>query len=89
MPVAVLKHLVAAMKPGYSKFLLYETVIPKVGATASQALVDISMMYNFSAAERTETKWTWLLTGAGLKVVKIWNDPSSSESIIEAERIAS
>lgn len=88
MVIAVLKHIVAAMKPGYSRLLLCENVIPNVGASTYQAMADVSMMYTFSASERTASKWTWLLAGAGLEIVKIWSDPSSSESIMEA-RVAS
>lgn len=72
------------MKPGYSKLLLYENVIPRTGASTYQAMADITMMCMLSAAERTEAKWSWLLTGVGLEIVKIWKDASSSESVIEA-----
>lgn len=73
------------MKPGYSKFLLCENVIPNVGASTFHAMADVSTMYVFSAAERTASRWTWLLAGVGLEVVKFWSDSSSPESIIEAQ----
>lgn len=82
--MSVLKHIVAVMKPGYSKLLLYENVLPRTGASTYQAMADVTMMCTLSAAERTQSKWERLLLEVDLEIVKIWSDPSSSESIIEA-----
>lgn len=83
--LSVLKQIVAVMKPGYSKLLLYENVLPRIGASTYQAMADVTMMCTLSAAERTQVKWERLLLEVDLDVVNIWSDPSSSESIIEAE----
>ncbi|KAI1346792.1 putative O-methyltransferase [Xylaria sp. FL0043] len=81
----ILNQTAVAMKKGYSKLLLYESVLVSTGATLYQSVADVSLMHLISAAERTETRWRELLRVAGFKVRKIWQHPSSLESIIEAE----
>ncbi|ORY70498.1 S-adenosyl-L-methionine-dependent methyltransferase [Pseudomassariella vexata] len=81
----ILNSLRSAMKPGVSKLLVYEVLIPTVGATWLQCSVDFNLMHLLAAAERTEEKWRLLLEGEGLRVIKIWSHPSSPESVIEAE----
>ncbi|KAF2970663.1 hypothetical protein GQX73_g2951 [Xylaria multiplex] len=81
----ILTNTASAMKKGYSKLLLYESVLVSTGATLYQCVSDVSLMHLISAAERTEARWRELLKAAGFKVCKIWQHPSSLESIIEAE----
>ncbi|GAW11974.1 hypothetical protein ANO14919_013290 [Xylariales sp. No.14919] len=81
----ILNHTAAAMEKGYSKLLLYESVLVSTGATLYQSVADVSLMHLISAAERTEAKWRELLRATGFEVRKIWQHPSSLESVIEAE----
>ncbi|TGJ86495.1 hypothetical protein E0Z10_g2248 [Xylaria hypoxylon] len=81
----ILSNTAVAMKKGYSKLLLYESVLVSTGATLYQSVSDVSLMHLISAADRTEARWSELLRAAGFKVCKIWQHPSSLESVIEAE----
>ncbi|KAF7313136.1 S-adenosyl-L-methionine-dependent methyltransferase [Mycena kentingensis (nom. inval.)] len=74
----------AAMKPGYSKLLICEVVLPPQGATSRMTTMDLMMMSACSGLERTEVDWRKLLGNAGFDVVKIWNRTGSFESVIEA-----
>ncbi|KAI1358946.1 putative O-methyltransferase [Xylaria arbuscula] len=81
----ILNQTAIAMKKGYSKLLLYESVLVSKGATLYQSVSDVSLMHLISAADRTESRWRELLRNAGFEVRKIWQHASSLESIIEAE----
>ncbi|KAL4804202.1 S-adenosyl-L-methionine-dependent methyltransferase [Aspergillus unguis] len=80
----ILAKLVAAMKPGYSKLLVNENVIPDTGAYWETTSLDLIMM-QIGAAERTERQWHTLLESAGLKIIKIWTAQRGVESLIECE----
>ncbi|MCJ1309424.1 hypothetical protein MMC25_003083 [Agyrium rufum] len=82
--IDILKPIVAVMKPGYSKLIVNEVVIPDVGATLHQAQLDIIMMVCLAAVERTETMWRKLLEQVGLKITKIWQLDEATENLIEA-----
>lgn len=79
----ILKNTASAMKPGYSKILINDVVLPNKGVPAMPTESDIAMMACFAAMERSESQWRSLLESAGLKIVKIWQ--GVSESVIEAE----
>ena len=79
----ILVHLASAMKPGYSKILLNELVLPDQGCGIIAAQVDITMMACCAATERSEKQWHELIDSAGLKIEKIWTDVPEAESIIE------
>ena len=81
----ILKNLKPGMVRGYSKLLINETVIPDQGAHWLSTALDMVMMVNFSACERTEENWRALLTSAGFRIVKIWSSEPGTESLIEAE----
>ena len=72
---------------GYSKLLINENVIPDKGAHWVSTALDMVMMANFSASERTEQNWRELLESAGFKIVTIWTYEPGTESLIEAEMI--
>lgn len=74
-----------AMVKGYSKLLIYDIVLPPVGASISQTTMDVEMMSLLSASERTQDAWQKLLTDAGFKIINFWPDPQEYEMIIEAE----
>ncbi|KAK4185727.1 putative O-methyltransferase [Podospora australis] len=81
----ILTHLKEAMKPGYSKLLIVDIVIPEMGATIKQISIDLMLMVMLSGAERLESAWRKLLEDSGFRIIKIWVDPRRYESLIEAE----
>ncbi|KAK7429787.1 hypothetical protein QQZ08_003632 [Neonectria magnoliae] len=84
----ILARLTEAMKPGYSKLLIFECVIPRTGAYWEATAGDILMMTQLSALERTEDHWYKLIEGSGLnlKIVKFWKcGQSDVENLIECE----
>ncbi|KAM0261377.1 hypothetical protein ACHAQJ_002228 [Trichoderma viride] len=82
--VDILKHVAAVMKPGYSKVLINDIVLPAMGASCYQTALDCFML-QLSGKERTEAVWEKVINEAGMKVVKIWPDGRGYESLIEAE----
>ncbi|KAL3441960.1 S-adenosyl-L-methionine-dependent methyltransferase [Aspergillus insuetus] len=80
----ILANLVAAMRPGYSKILINENVIPDTGAYWETTSLDLIMM-QLGTGERTERQWRKLLEDAGLKVTNIWTANPGVESLIECE----
>jgi hypothetical protein len=81
----ILQHTRNAMTKGYSKLLIYDIVVPPMGASISQTTMDVQMMSLLSASERTKSQWESLLEGAGFHIVKFWPDPQQYEMLIEAE----
>ena len=79
----ILQHIVNAMKPGYSKLLINDIVLPDKGATWFATISDIHMMSVLGAMERSEAQWQQMLESVGLKNIKIWL--GVPESVIEAE----
>ncbi|KAL2200102.1 S-adenosyl-L-methionine-dependent methyltransferase [Corynascus similis CBS 632.67] len=84
---SILARVAAAMRPGYSRLLINENVIPGTGADWQATALDLMVMCLLSARERTESDWRRLLEGAGLKIVKIWSTDKQNgvESLIECE----
>lgn len=72
------------MKPGYSKVLIFEWILPDVGTPLYPALLDINMLALLSGMERTQTQWKELLNSVGLEIVKFWMIDSETEGLIEA-----
>lgn len=81
----ILSNLAQAMKPGYSKILINENVIPSTNAYWETTSLDIIMMADFASQERTEKQWRELTASVGLKIVKIWTRRRGVESLIECE----
>ncbi|KAF6226881.1 hypothetical protein HO133_008322 [Letharia lupina] len=81
----ILRNVVPAMRPGYSKLLINENVVPDVGAAWSITSMDWLMMALGAVRERTEKQWRGLLGQAGLKVTGVWTYEQGTESLIEAE----
>lgn len=73
------------MKPGFSKLLINEYVVPDMGAAWSVTSMDWLMMALGAVKERTEKQWRVLLEQAGFRVVQIWTYDQGTESLIEAE----
>jgi hypothetical protein len=82
--VRMFSQVKAAFKPGYSKLLIYEVVLPKKGATNMMMTLDLQLMNCTSGLERTEEHWERLLSEAGFSIVGISRHPRAVESVIEA-----
>ncbi|CAD6579776.1 MAG: hypothetical protein ASARMPRED_009245 [Alectoria sarmentosa] len=82
----ILRHLMTAMTPGYSKILLDESVLPDMGCPSSLAAGDINMMSIMAGKERSRRQWLELLHSVGLRLIRVWISPDSgdAEGIIEA-----
>lgn len=74
------------MQTGYSKLLVYENVVPDVGADWQVTALDLMMMTLVSSRERKEQEWRRLLDRAGLKILNIWRHANGVESLIECEQ---
>ncbi len=82
----ILARVKAAMKPGYSRLLINENVIPSEKAQWEATALDILMLALVSSRERTEADWHHLIEDlAGLKIRKIWHAANGVESVIECE----
>lgn len=80
----ILGRLVRAMNKE-SRLLIDDYVMPPTDAEFRAIHIDVCMMIYLRSEERTEKRWTNLLTSAGLKIVKIWTPETGFESIIEAK----
>ncbi|KAJ4410271.1 hypothetical protein N0V82_009291 [Gnomoniopsis sp. IMI 355080] len=81
----ILRQVAAAMEKGYSKLLIFDILLNDRKPTVAAVMADISMMRQFSAKERSESEFRELLESTGMKVVRIWADPTAVECIVEAE----
>ncbi|KAK8073470.1 S-adenosyl-L-methionine-dependent methyltransferase [Apiospora phragmitis] len=80
----IVGRIKAAMRPGYSKLLINENVIPRTDAYWETSALDLVMLSQLSAQERTERDWRDLVEGrCGLAIVKIWSGGRGVESLIE------
>ncbi|KAI0012631.1 putative O-methyltransferase [Xylariaceae sp. FL0662B] len=81
----ILEQVKRAMKPGYSKLLLHEMIVPEQGASTFNAMLDMTMMAFNSGMERTGKQWEDLLQQAGFMDVKIWPPlDEGADGIVEA-----
>ncbi|KAG0644974.1 O-methyltransferase asqD [Hyphodiscus hymeniophilus] len=91
----ILSHIVTAMRGqgstvatprSYSKLLIFEYVLPDVGAALFPTLLDITMLALLNGMERTEMQWKELLESVGLEAVKFWYNGGdrNHEALIEA-----
>lgn len=84
----ILSNIRPAMKPGYSKILVNEFVIPEMNAGYIETGLDILVMATHGAQERREREWRELVEQVnGLRIKKIWWVEGAGESIIEIESI--
>ena len=82
----ILANIKAAMKPGYSKLLINENVVPATDAHWETTGLDMIMSTLFSSMQRTRPMWYNLIEKrAGLRIVKIWSGGKGVESVIECE----
>ena len=83
--VQILQQLVSAMRPGWSRVLVNDFVMPTSEAPWAKTGMDLLMMVLLSARERTEPQWRSLARRAGLEVVGIIACGENRESIVEME----
>lgn len=80
----ILKNIVPAMTPGYSKLLVKELMIPDRNAPWALTALDVNVMQSLSGQERTEAQFRELLEGVGFKIERLWGHPDAVDVIIEA-----
>ncbi|KIM99318.1 hypothetical protein OIDMADRAFT_166945 [Oidiodendron maius Zn] len=86
--IQILSQLKCALKPGYSRILLNEIVIPEEKAGWFETSVDMLMMQVHSAQERREREWVGLVHAVGgLVVRRIWDVEGAVEKVIEIEAV--
>ncbi|KAK3714262.1 hypothetical protein LTR37_007848 [Vermiconidia calcicola] len=84
----ILSNLRSAMKPGYSRILLNEIVIPETNAGWFETSVDVLMMAVHGAREGREGEWRALVEGVeGLRVRGIWGVEEAVEKVVEVELV--
>jgi hypothetical protein len=85
----ILTQIAAAMKPGYSRLLINENIIPDKSADWQATALDMMMITLFSSKERTLGDWHRLLEDPelGLRIAGIWSVENSQESLIELEKV--
>ena len=81
----ILGALAPAMRRGYSRLLIHESLVSSMRPLSRVTVSDITMMACLAAAERSEEQWRALIDSAGLRLVKIWRPVQSVESILEVE----
>ena len=78
------------MKPGYSRLLIHEQVVPERGGVRNPwaAVSDINQMGACASHERTEKQWAALLAEAGFEDQEFYYpaDPTCA-AIIESGRV--
>ncbi|KAK1988216.1 hypothetical protein LZ30DRAFT_777066 [Colletotrichum cereale] len=80
----ILSRIKAAMKPGCSKPLANESVLPLTRANWQTTALDMTMT-PFSSRERAKEQWHNLLEPVGIKTVKFWTKGEGVGSLIECE----
>ncbi|KAH7080976.1 hypothetical protein FB567DRAFT_571493 [Paraphoma chrysanthemicola] len=83
--VRMFEQVKKVFNKGYSKLLIYEVVLPSMGATNMQTMLDLEIMNCTSGVERTEAHWVSLLQQVGFRIVEISRHPRAVESVIEAD----
>ena len=83
---AILRQLRDALRPGYSRILLNEIVLPEQGCSLWQSANDLTMMAFYGGKERSREQRDAIMDSVGLKISQIWPPPledQDGESIIE------
>jgi hypothetical protein len=80
----ILKNTAAAMKLNYSTLLLSKLVLPDRDCVHQVSAIDICMMVELAARERTANDWRQLLAKVGLKIIGVHSSLKATRSVIEA-----
>lgn len=85
----ILSNTASGMKPGYSKILIADMILPNKGATLRQANLDIGMLILHSGMQRSEKQWETMISQVfpPLRIVKFWHPPGDGAGIVEVERL--
>ena len=81
----ILRAIVPAMKPGYSKIIINDFVVPNQGAAWLQTALDWELMASLGARHRTEEEHRVLYEGVGLKMNGVWRKKGAMDAVIELE----
>ena len=76
----ILRNIICAMKPGYSKIPINDSVLPNRDCPAFAAAADLNMMAIAGGMERTRQQWVTLLEPVGLQVVQILESPDEGDA---------
>ncbi|KAI2938937.1 hypothetical protein CBS147343_7506 [Aspergillus niger] len=79
----ILAHQADAMDRERSRILITETIIPDIGATATNAYMDLTMM-TFGGRERTVKDFAHLFELAGLRLANVYKAPGVPMVVLEA-----
>ncbi|CAI7593390.1 unnamed protein product [Penicillium manginii] len=82
---AIFNNLKPAMKPGFSKIIMEEFILPDQNASSLPCTTDMTVMVFCSGLERTRQRWENLLAANGLRAIKYWTRQGEGLGIIEAE----
>ncbi|GAB1217535.1 hypothetical protein ATERTT37_006774 [Aspergillus terreus] len=82
----ILRHIVEAMEPGYSRLVINENIIPNQGCDYTSACLSLLMMVQVGALERTELQWRELLNSVGLTDLAFYQPPGEGEGVIVATK---
>ena len=82
----ILRQIMPAMRPGYSKILINEAVLPDTGCPPEFAAADINMMSILGGMERSRAHWIELCESVGLQVIAVRTSPFEDdvEGVVEA-----
>ena len=80
----IVRNIASAMKPGYSRILVNDIMLPPFKPSRLATAVDMQVGIMVAGRERTEDMFRELLEKAGLSIVRVWRHPSSVTSIIES-----
>lgn len=72
------------MKPGYSKLLISDHILPEQNCPLHSFGRDINMMALHGGVERSERQWKALLEAAGLEIIKFYYVGVKGEGLVEA-----
>ncbi|KAL1984025.1 hypothetical protein VTN96DRAFT_9622 [Rasamsonia emersonii] len=81
--IEILRNTASALKPGYSRILIGDVVLPARNPPLLPSLFDFNML-TVAGMERTRKQWEELLEAAGLQIKKVWGNDGCILSIIEA-----
>ncbi|KAF1850462.1 S-adenosyl-L-methionine-dependent methyltransferase [Cucurbitaria berberidis CBS 394.84] len=80
----ILRNIIPAMTPGYSKLLIKELLIPDRNAPSAFTAMDVNVIQSLSGQERTESQFRNLLESVGFKIEGIWGHQNALDVVIEA-----
>lgn len=81
----ILNNIKQAMKPGYSKLIIEEFILPDTNAPSLACMTDLAVMIFSSGLERNRQRWSDLMTLTGLRILQFWVSRGDGMEIIEAE----